>query len=121
MKALFSIFFAVHLLAIAGMVILLLMQGGKAVKALPKGFIHAGLTALVAGLAMVGIRPALHHRNAAQYLTFNYGTIAAKLVVLVIILVIAFKNSKAASISRATWVTLLGLIVINIGLAGSLK
>jgi len=121
MKALFSIFFAIHLLAIAVMVILLLMQGGKAIKVLPKGFIHAGLTALVAGLGMVGIRPALHSQNATQYLTFNYGTIAAKLSVLIIILVIAFKNAKATAISRGTWVALLGLIVVNIGLAGSLK
>ena len=121
MKALYYVFFAIHILSIAGLVILLLMQGGKAIKVLPKGFVHAGLTALVAGLVMVGIRPSLHHQNAALYPSLNFGIIAAKLGVLVIILVIAFKNAKAATISRGTWIALLGLIVINIGLAGSLK
>ncbi len=121
MKALAAIFIAIHILAVVGIALLLLTQGGKARKVLPKGLTHSGLTALVAGLALVGIREAQHHQNPALYPVFNYGTIAAKLFVLVIFLVIAFKNAKAQIISRGTWVALLGLIVINIGLAGTLK
>ncbi len=121
MKALAAIFFVIHLLSIAGIVVLLLMQAGKDVKVVPKGLPHAGLTALVAGLVMVGVRQAQHHQNAVQYPSYNYGTLAAKLVVLAIFLFVAFKHAKATSITRATWVTLLGLVVINIGLAGSLK
>jgi len=121
MKILAAIFLAIHLLSIAGIVVLLLMQGGKANKVMPKGITDAGLTAFVAGLALVGIREAQHHHDAALYPVYNYGTIAAKFVVLFIFLTVAFKNKKSATISRATWVTLLGLIVINIGLAGSLK
>jgi len=121
MKVASSIFIAIHLLSVAGIVILLLMQAGKANKVVPKGLTHAGLTALVAGLALVGIRDAQHHNNASAYPVYNYGTIAAKLVVLVVILVIAFKHAKAESISRATWATLLGLTVLNIALAGTLK
>ncbi len=121
MKTLNTLFIIIHILSVAGIVILLLLQGGKVEKRVPKGVIHAGLTALVAGLALVGIRSAQHHQNPILYPVYNYGTIAAKLVVLVAILLIAFKYRKAATISRATWVTLLGLTVINIGLAGSLK
>jgi hypothetical protein len=121
MKALAVIFLAIHLLSIAGIVVLLLMQGGKAIKTMPKGITHAGLTALIAGVAMVGIRQAQHHQNAVDYPVYNYGIITGKLVVLIIFLIIAFKNAKATTISRATWISLLGLIVINIGLAGSLK
>jgi len=121
MKALATVFFVIHLLSIAGIVVLLLMQGGKAIKVLPKGTIHAALTALVAGLAMVGIRGSQHHQNPTLYPVYNYATITAKLAVLVVFLVIAFKNAKATAISRGTWVALLGLIVVNIGLAGSLK
>lgn len=121
MKALATIFLIIHLLSVAGIVVLLLLQGGKESKVLPKGLFHAGLTALVAGLAMVGIREGQHHQNAASYPVYNYGTITAKLLVLIVILVIAFKNRKTPSISRATWAILLGLTVLNIGLAGSLK
>jgi hypothetical protein len=121
MKALAAIFFVIHILSIAGIVILLLLQAGKTVKVLPKGLTHLALTALVAGIVMVGAREAQHHQNATLYPTYNYGTLAAKLAVLVIFLFVAFKNAKASSITRATWVTLLGLVVVNIGLAGSLK
>ena len=121
MKALASIFFIIHILSIAGIVILLLMQAGKANKKVPKGLTHAGLTALVAGLVMVGVRDAQHHQNASLYPTYNYGILAAKLGILVIFLVVAFQNAKKEVITRATWVTLLALVVINIGLAGSLK
>ena len=121
MKALAAVFLIIHLLSIAGIVVLLLMQGGKEVKVLPKGTIHAALTALVAGFALVGIRGAQHHQNPSLYPVYNYGTITAKLAVLIAFLYLAFKNAKAATISRGTWVALLGLIVINIGLAGSLK
>ena len=121
MKTFAAIFFVIHILAIAGIVILLLLQGGKENKVVPKGLIHAGATALVAGFAMVGIREAQHHQAPALYPVYNYGTIAAKLVVLIIILFVAFKHRKATSISRATWVILLGLTVLNIGLAGSIK
>lgn len=121
MKVLNTIFIIIHILSVGGIVVLLLMQGGKEEKRVPKGLIHAGLTALVAGLALVGIRATQHHQNPTLYPLYNYGTIAAKLVVLVVILVLAFKYSKAASISRATWIIFLGLTVLNIGLAGTLK
>jgi len=121
MKTLGTIFFIIHLLAVAGLVILLLMQAGKATKKLPKGLTHAGLTALVAGIAMVIVRAVQHHDNAAQYPNYSAGIIGAKFVVLIIFLVVAFKNATTETISRATWASLLGLIVINIGLAGSLK
>ena len=121
MKALAAIFFVIHILSIAGIVILLLMQAGKTVKVVPKGLTHLGLTALVAGVVMVGARQAQHHQNATLYPSYNYGILAAKLGVLVIFLAVAYKHAKAEAITRATWVTLLGLIVINIGLAGSLK
>jgi len=120
-KALESIFFVIHILSIAGIVVLLLMQAGKQNKVVPKGLTHAGLAALVAGLVMIGVRVTQHHQNAVLYPAYNYVTLTAKLFVLVIFLVIAYKHAKAESITRATWVTLLGLVVINIGLAGSIK
>ncbi len=121
MQILHILFIVLHLLSVAGIVILLLLQGGKEPKKLPKGLIHSALTAMVAGLALVGIREVQHHQNAALFPLYNYGTIFGKLFFLLIILYIIIKNRKAPSISRGTWIVLLGLTVVNIGLAGSLK
>jgi cytochrome bd-type quinol oxidase subunit 2 len=121
MKLTQGIFMVVHILSVIAMVLLLLRQAGKSVKQIPKGFTHASLTALVAGFVMVAIHPSLHKHYPAQYGVLNMGTIAVKLVFLIVILVIAFRNQKKESITTAQWWTLLGLIVINIGLASSLK
>ena len=121
MKAIAGIFLGIHILAVATMVLLLLKQAGKPVKVLPKGFIHAGLTAGVAGVIMVGIHQAQQHQNPQLYPPYNSVTLALKFVVLVVLLALAFKYTNAQSISRATWVLLFGLTVLNIGLAGSLK
>lgn len=121
MKVLAGIFLAIHLLAVAGIVILLLSQGGKAIKVVPKGLTHAGATAAVAGFVLVGLRQAQHHQNPLVYPTYNYATLAVKFVVLLVLLSVAIKYSKEESITRTTWALLLGLTVINIGLAGTLK
>ena len=121
MKAIAGIFLGIHILAVAAMVLLLLKQAGKPVKVLPKGFIPAGLTAGVAGIIMVGIHQAQRQQNPQLYPSYNSVTLAIKFIVLVVILALAFKYAKAESISRATWVLLFGLTVLNIGLAGTLK
>jgi hypothetical protein len=121
MKALAGIFLGIHILAVAGIVLLLLKQAGKAVKVLPKGLTHLGLTAGIAGIVMVGIRQAQHHQDAHLYPLYNYGTLAIKFLVLSVLLTLAFKYSKSAFITRNTWMILLALTVLNIGLAGSLK
>ncbi len=121
MKIAAGIFVGIHLLSVAAIVILLLLQAGKATKVVPKGLTHIGLTALVAGIALVGIRQSQHHQNPQLYPVYNAGTIAVKFVVLVILLALAYKNGKKKSITRLEWATLLALTVLNIGLAGTLK
>jgi hypothetical protein len=120
MKLLSEILLYFHLACIVAIVVLLLNQTTKEIKRIPKGFVHAGLGALVAGLAMIGTRTALHHDDPIKYAAYNNATLAVKLLVLAVILYIAVKNARAASISRGTWATLLGLTVVNIGLASSL-
>ena len=121
MNALSNFFLVIHIICVAAIVILLLLQAGKAKRVVPKGLIHAGVTALFAGLAMVVIRSIQHHDHPATYGNYNFGTLATKFIFLIVILAIAYKNAKAESISKATWLVMLGLTVINIGLAQSLK
>jgi NADH:ubiquinone oxidoreductase subunit 2 (subunit N) len=112
---------AIHIICVAGIVLLLLMQAGKNPKKVPNGLTHLALTALVAGLALVGIRNGLHHDDAAKWVAYNNGTVALKLVVVIVILVVAFRDAKKESITNRTYWTLLLLTVANIGLASSLK
>jgi len=112
---------AIHVICVAGIVVLLLMQAGKNPKKVPNGLTHLALTALVAGLALVGIRSGLHHDNPAKWASYNNGTVALKLVVVIVILVVAFRNAKKELITNGAYWTLLLLTVANIGLASSLK
>ena len=112
---------AVHVICVAAIVVLLLLQAGKNPKKLPTGLIHSALTALVAGIALVGIRSGLHHDDAAKWAAYNNGTITLKLVVVIVILIVSFRNAKKESITTGTYWALLLLTVANIGLASSLK
>ena len=112
---------AIHVICVAGIVVLLLMQAGKNPKKVPNGLTHLALTALVAGLALVGIRSGLHHDDPAKWGSYNNGTVALKLVVVIVILFVAFRNAKKESITNGTYWTLLLLTVANIGLASGLK
>jgi cytochrome bd-type quinol oxidase subunit 2 len=121
MKLTQGIFMVLHILCVIAMALLLLRQAGKAEKRVPKGFIHASLTALVAGIVMVAIHPSLHKSDPTHYGVLNMGTIAVKLVFLIAILVIAFQNEKKEKLATSQWWTMLLLLVINIGLASTLK
>ncbi len=120
MKTIFDFFLILHIICIALIVILLLLQSNKTTKKIPKGLIHVSLTALVTGLILVIVHSIQHHDHPSQYDNYNFGMLAAKFVILLVIVSIAYARGKAESISRATWMTLLGLTVINIGLAQSL-
>jgi NADH:ubiquinone oxidoreductase subunit 2 (subunit N) len=116
-----AVVLAIHVICVAGIVVLLLMQAGKNPKKVPNGLTHLALTALVAGLALVGIRSGLHHDDPAKWGSYNNGTVALKLVVVIVILVVAFRNAKKESTTNGAYWTLLLLTVANIGLASSLK
>ena len=61
-----TIFLLLHVASVLGMLVLLLMQTSKAEKVLPKGFMHAALTALVAGFAGASAGQALPQSGASQ-------------------------------------------------------
>ncbi len=118
MKTTYSILIVLHVLTVLGMIGLLLAEGRKAVKKVPNGVTHAGLTAMVLGIAMIVIN-AIRHNSDSTVALLNHTKFGIKFVVLAAILGIAFKYAKRPSITNQIWYALVGLSVLNFIIAGA--
>lgn len=107
------IFLLVHVASVLGMLVLLLMQTSKTEKVLPKGFMHAALTALIAGFALIGIDSALNDE-------ISHLKIGIKFLVLIVIMLLGYMNQSKAKLSNLVWGSMLGLTVFNVFIAVSL-
>jgi len=112
MIAINTIAYVVHILCVIAILSLLLHQWNKNPRTLNPGILHAGLTALIAGLAMVGMFTSVHPNE-----TLNHTKIGIKLVILLIILGIGYKNIKKQVLAKNTWLLLIGLTMTNILIA----
>ncbi len=108
-----SAFLLIHILCVLALVGLLLQQLKKSPRVLHSGIPHIAATALLAGLVMVGIRPALHTQDANKWPDLNNSWVGAKFLVLIIVLVLAYKNVKKTELKKSTWLTIVGLVTLN--------
>lgn len=102
----------IHILSVVAILSLLLIQWNKNPRTLNPGIVHAGLTALVAGLVLMGMSSTLNPDERINYLKY-----AIKLLILLIILTISYRNIKKTSLAKKTWLTLISLTVANILIA----
>jgi uncharacterized membrane protein YadS len=116
MKTIFTIAFILHMLAIIGILSLLLHQAFKSPRKLSGGVLHSALTALIAGVVMVGTWTKVNPNEE-----LNHTKVGIKLLVVVVILVIGYANVKKPELKKNTWLTLIGLTVLNIIIATSWK
>lgn len=112
MSAINTVVYVIHLLSVIGILVLLFLQWNKSPRKLNPGALHAGLTALVAGLILVGL-----HNNVKPDEELNHITVGIKFVILVVILALGYKNVKKPELSKNVWLTMLGLTVANIIIA----
>jgi len=112
MSAINSVLLVVHILCVIAILLLLLLQWNKSPRKLNPGIMHAGLTALIAGVAMVGMFSTVHPDQ-----TLNHTKYGIKLLVLITILVIGYKNVKKPELARNTWLALISLTITNILIA----
>lgn len=75
---------------------------------------HAGLTALIAGVVMVGL-----HNSVKPDEELNHTKVGIKLLVLVVILALGYKNVKKPELPKNVWLTMTGLTVLNIVIASA--
>ena len=112
METVFLIAYIVHMLAIAGILVLLLLQWNKSPRKLSPGVLHSAATALVAGLVLVG-----SYASAKPDETLDHTKVGVKLLVVLAILVISYLNLKKSDLKKNTWLTLIGLTLANILIA----
>ena len=112
MSAINTVAYVIHLLSVLGILVLLLLQLKKSPRTLNPGVLHAGLTALVAGLVMVGL-----HETVKPDEPLNHLKVGIKFVILVVILALGYKNVKKPELSKNVWMTMIGLTVTNIVIA----
>lgn len=118
MKTTYSVLIVLHVLTVLGMIGLLLTEGRKAVKKVPNGVTHLGLTALVLGISMIVINT-MRHNSDSTIALLNHTKYGIKFVVLAAILGLAFKYAKKPSITNKTWYALVGLSLLNFIIAGT--
>ena len=112
MSAFNTVAYAIHLLSVLGILALLLLQWNKSPRKLNPGILHAGLTALVAGIVLVGL-----HNNVKPDEELNHIKVGVKFIILLVILVLGYTNVKKQELTKNVWVTMLGLTVTNIVIA----
>jgi hypothetical protein len=112
MSAINTVLYVVHILCVIAILFLLLHQWNKNPRKFNPGILHAGLTALIAGLAMVGMWGSVHPDEV-----LNHTKVGVKLLILITILVIGYKNVKKPVLDKNTWLLLIGLTTTNVLIA----
>lgn len=108
------IMYVIHLLSVIGILVLLLLQWNKNPRKLNSGVLHAGLTALIAGIVMVGL-----HDSVKPDEELNHTKVGIKLLFLIVILALGYKNVKKPELPKNVWLTMTGLTVLNIVIASA--
>jgi hypothetical protein len=114
MSAINTVVYLIHILSVIGILTLLMLQWNKNPRKLNPGVLHAGLTALIAGAVMVGL-----HNSVKPDEPLNHTKIGIKLIFLLVILALGYKNVKKPELSKNVWLTMIGLTVLNILIASA--
>jgi hypothetical protein len=112
-----TIAYILHMLGIIGILSLLLLQWNKKPRKFNAGVLHSAATSLIAGLVLVGLQYPLNEENAAEYPLYDNTKIAVKLGIVLIILVLGYRQNKKSVFTTGNWATMLGLTVANIVIA----
>ena len=107
-----TILYVIHVLCVIAILYLLVHQWNKNPRKFHPGILHAGLTARIAGLAMVGMFSSVHPDEV-----LNHTKICIKLLILIVILVIGYRNVKKPILAKNTWLLLIALTTTNILIA----
>jgi uncharacterized membrane protein len=108
-----NILLGLHLLGTAGILISLLASRTK----LSPGVTHSALLSLITGLSLVGLRYPLVDADPMKWEEVDNAKISIKLLIVLVILVIGYKNRKKEVVSKQVFTAIAALTFGNIALA----
>ena len=108
-----NILLGLHLLGTAGILVSLLLSRKK----LSPGITHSALLSLITGIALVGLRYPLVDSDPMQWEEIDNTKISIKLLIVLVILVLGYKNKKKEVVSKLTLAALTALALLNIIIA----
>lgn len=104
-----TVFYILHMLGLFGLIVTLIISLRKPVKKLSTGTLHSAWLQLLSGLALIGIMSSDKNFHPAKF--------GIKLIVLIVILTLGYRNIKKDSVSTKFLVSILGLVLLNIVIA----
>jgi len=108
-----NILLGLHLLGTAGILVSLVLSRKK----LSPGIIHSALLSLLSGIALVGLRYPLVDADPMKWEEIDNTKISVKLLIVLLILVISFKNKQKEVVSKLIVGAIATLAISNITLA----
>ena len=103
------VFYTLHMLGLVGLIVTLIHSIRKPVKKISSGTLHSAWLQLLSGLALMGIMSGDEDFKPAKF--------GIKLIILIVILGLGYRNIKKETVSTKFLSTLLGLVVLNILIA----
>lgn len=104
-----TFFYVLHMLGLVGLIVTLIISLRKPVKKLFAGTLHSAWLQLLSGLALMGMMSGDEDFHPEKF--------GIKLIVLVVILALGYRNVKKETVSTKFLASLLGLVLLNIAIA----
>jgi uncharacterized membrane protein len=108
-----NILLGLHLLGTIGILVSLLLSKKK----LSPGITHSALLSLLTGIALVGLRYPLVDSDPMKWEEIDNTKISIKLLIVLVILVLGYKNKKKEVVRKAVVASIAGLALVNIAIA----
>ena len=108
-----NLLLGLHLLGTIGILVSLLLSRKK----LSPGITHSALLSLLTGIALVGLRYPLVEADPMKWEEIDNTKISIKLLIVLVILVLGYKNRKKEVVSKAVVGSIAALAIINIAIA----
>jgi len=116
MEFIYNIFVVLHFIGMAGLVGGLLVGARNKPRTINKMTLHSGVLVLLAGIFLIIIN-SVQRASDPSIAMLDHGKVGVKLLVVVAILVIGFKNLKSFDVPKKSYMAALILALSNIFIA----
>jgi hypothetical protein len=116
MDLIYDLLVVLHFIGMAGLVGGLIVGVAEKPLRIKKPALHSGLLVLLAGIFLVIVN-SVQHASDSSVEMIDHGKIGVKLLVVIVILILGFKNLAKSEVAKRTYMTMLGLSLLNILIA----